>query len=116
MILGFTAKLVEDILKDYANNIWDKIWEEIFKAIIEAEKKWDKATEKIDRKKYVKKWVLDYIEKQTNANLGWIEKMIMQVFVGQAVDTIIKNVNEKMGNDWLKQAKKAEQNLDIKIT
>ncbi len=110
--IGFSLLWVwiRQFLESIGEAVWDGTWEIIFEAIAEAEKKWDEGNWAQDKKQFVIEQAISFIENYEG--LGWIRKQAVKIFLSTVIDRIISELNDQLGSDWVKQAKKIEDQLD----
>ena len=94
----FLAALVKRILQGVAQNLWDRMWGEVFNFAVEAEVRWKEKGKGAEKKEWLLDQTLEFIE--TRANLSWTQKQLIRLFVGEIVDSIIDELNERIGKDW----------------
>ncbi len=101
---------VENVLSSIADAVWDALWAVIFDGIAEAERKWDEGNWAKEKKQFVIDEVIKFVE--NHEKLGWVKKQAVKMFVSIVIDKVIVELNDEIGQDWVKQAKKVENNLD----
>ena len=110
-LLSVLSNVVKNILESSANNLWDEIWEEfIFTAIEEAEQEWDGGEAK---KEKVMDMILDKIDGETK--FGKVKRFIVRVFFSSVVNTLVDEVNDKVGKDWIETAESLKDQLADRI-
>ena len=110
-LLSVLSNVVKNILESSANNLWDEIWEEfIFTAIEEAEQEWDGGEAK---KEKVMGMILNKIDGETKFSKA--KRFIVRVFFSSVVNTLVDEVNDKVGKDWIETAESLKEQLADRI-
>ena len=93
--MNWLTEFFQKILQFFLKSNYDVIKSELKKAIIEVEKDFNNKDYITDKKQFVIDTVM--MKVQANAFL----KAIIRFFLSQIIDTIITELNEKLGKDWV---------------
>ena len=110
LLFGFA----KSVLTNVSQILWDSMWEILFEAVEEAEKKWTKEGMGQRKKDFVKKKVMTFIEEK--ANLNFIQKKAISIFLDRMIDGIVEAINDELGKDWVDKVGKYEDELAGKIS
>lgn len=91
--------------------VWEDIWTVILNKVAEAEERLKSAPGTEKRKAVVEgvqKWVLDRAPQ-----LSWLQRTLLNYAVGVIVDSLISELNDELGHDWLEKAKEFKARLAI---
>lgn len=114
IVLAFLAAVVQRFLTRVAQELWDQLWTQIFAAVAEAEQRWVEAGQGAQKRDWAVNTVMTAIEEKITS-LGWIQRMILRLFIGEVVDAIIATVNDELGHDWVEKVKQVERELAAKL-
>lgn len=109
-VLALAVSFFQGVLKRAANATWDDLWIKIFEGVGEAEKRWEDHAEKGSVKRQeVIDTVLAWLGKKTDLN--FFERWVARLLIGNVIDSVIDELNKKLGKDWIKTAKEVESQL-----
>jgi len=114
VVLAFLAALVQRFLTRVAQELWDQLWAQIFAAVAEAEERWIESGSGAKKKEWAVNAVMSAIEERISS-LGWLQKMILRLFIGEVIDAIIATVNDELGHDWVEKVKQVERDLAARL-
>jgi len=112
MALTVLVNFLAGVFQKTANHLWDELWAYVFEAVFEAEEKWGK-----DNGAKKKEWAMDQIFTWIGetTELNFIQRFVARLIVSNLIDGLLDEFNERMGHDWLEQAKAAKAELEGKI-
>ena len=88
---------------------WDGFWHVLFWAVGQAEELWQESGQGEAKKKWVVDTVVGFL--QEKFEFGWILKTSLNLLVSQVVNTLIGQINEQLGKDWVEHAYELEQKV-----
>ena len=98
VVLLLLAAVIFTILNAKSNGLWNLLRDEILKAVAMAEEKWTESGTGAQKRQWVIDTVTAYVE--SRVQLSWVQRLMLQSFVGAAADAIVAEVNERLGKKW----------------
>src|SRR5690625_2248364 len=113
VVLAFLLGFVQRLLANVAQGLWDEVWEQIVTGVARAEQKWTESGQGAAKKTWVVDTVMEFV--LARAELNWLQRQIVKLFVGRAVDAVVQTVNDELGKDWADRVKEFERELAAKV-
>jgi len=113
LIASIIVKFALAALRSVTHAIWEGIWSTVFDSIKSAEQQWQSSGHGKVKKDWVLDQIMTYIDKLKKFN--GIQKWAIKIFIGRAIDTIVEELNNSIGNDWVKSADMIKVLLEKKI-
>lgn len=107
------AAVVQKILQSIAQGLWDGLWATIFQAVAYAEQKWAESGHGAEKKQWAKEQIMAFVNEK--AQLSWIQRMLLNMFLDNVIDALVKEINDALGHDWTEAVKGVEKYLNEKI-
>lgn len=113
VVFAFLLGLVQRFFTRAAQGLWEGLWEQIFAAVAFAERRWVEAGRGAEKRGWAVQTVMGYLDEK--AKLGWLQRMIVKLFVGRVVDAVVDTANAELGQDWVARVQELERNLAQRI-
>jgi len=105
LLFGF----VRSVLKSASQAIWEGLWGVLFAAIEEAEERWREEGKGQERKSFVEDKVMSFV--QEKADLNFIQRQAVKLFVSKTIDTIVEQLDDELGENWIEKVDEYKQEL-----
>lgn len=112
VVLALTGMFLMRLLGRVAEKLFEKLMEKVFELVGWAEKKWRESEQGALRRDEVVKLATQWLTERVDMN--WIQRWMARIFVGQAVDLIIdelNNADEELGHNWIEGLEQFEEDL-----
>jgi len=105
--------VVQKIFQSIAQSLWDGLWATIFQAVAYAEQKWAESGHRAEKNRWDKEQIMAFVNE--NAQLSWIQRMLLNMFLDNVIDALVKEINDALGHNWVEAVKGVEKYLNEKI-
>jgi len=113
IVLLLLVGVVQKSLQSIAQGLWDGLWATIFQAVAYAEQKWVESGHGAEKKQWAKEQIMAFVNEK--AQLSWIQRMLLNMFLDNVIDALVKEINDALGHDWTEAVKGVEKYLNEKI-
>ena len=108
VVVSIALAFLSSLLIKVANVAWDDLWAKLFELVAQAEDRWESGAGE-QKKEWVLQQTMIWMD-QVLKPRGF-QRWILKFAISTLIDSIVKTLNDGLGNDWVAKAKEIEKYL-----